>query len=130
MAENKAFPHEVIREGDEVILNINCEKFSRLPSLENDPLTMANTVDILTESPNVTKIVFAQKRSYEYDYNQTMLLVEIAKVYSSIIKDKDAYGYAALASQPECSRFAAAWYATLRHLSAYLLKSQPLQRFF
>src|SRR3989344_503609 len=126
MAENKAFPHEVIREGDEVILNINCEKFSRLPSLENDPLTMANTVDILTESPNVTKIVFAQKRSYEYDYNQTMLLVEIAKVYSSIIKDKDAYGYAALASQPECSRFAAAWYATLRHLSADLLKSDPI----
>src|SRR3989338_3691292 len=93
--DKEAFSYDIVREGDESILNINSEHYSRLPSIENDAITMSKTVDILAEAPTVTKIVFQQKRNYEYDYTQTQLLVEIAKLYTSLMKNKELTSYTA-----------------------------------
>ena len=55
----KLCSYDVIREGDEVTLKINCEKCSSLPSLEDNPQCMSMTIIKLVEVGNVTKIVFS-----------------------------------------------------------------------
>ena len=79
MAENQNY--EVIQEGEDIILRINYEDSPQLPSLEDNEIVMGRTIEILIEVGVVTKIIFIQKRDYEYDYQQTQLLSEVAKLY-------------------------------------------------
>ena len=72
----KPFTYDVLREGEETILLIDLEQYNQIPSLEDDPVCMSRTVDILAEAGNVTKIVYTQKRNYEYDYNQVLMVQE------------------------------------------------------
>ena len=86
------FSHEVIREGDDVIISINLEEYPHVPSLEDDSIVMSKTFDLLMEIKDATKIVFIQKRNYEYEFNQTILLREIARLYLQFTKRKDIFG--------------------------------------
>lgn len=125
-AEKKVFSYEILRGGEEITLKIDCDAYTKVPSLEDDPLVMAKTVEILTETGNVTSIIFYQKRNYEYDYGQTVLLQEIARVYRQIMKNKDVYSYNALVSDPKCTKCLAAWYSEIRHIISDILKSDPI----
>ncbi len=80
---------EVIREGEDRILRFNLERYSRLPSLETDPYTMHQTITALRSEKGATKIVFFQKRDYEYDAQQTRLLVEIAELIDYLEAHKE-----------------------------------------
>src|SRR3989338_6817764 len=77
----KPFTYDVLREGEEIILMIDLEQYPEVPSLEDDPVCMSRTIDILSETGSVTKIVYTQKRNYEYDYEQALMIQEIAKSY-------------------------------------------------
>ena len=48
--DNNLFSYEVIREGENIILQINCEDYSRTPSLEDDAVLLAKTIDILSDN--------------------------------------------------------------------------------
>ncbi|MGV8169065.1 MAG: ATPase, T2SS/T4P/T4SS family [Candidatus Nanoarchaeia archaeon] len=85
--------YEVSKEGADNIIRINYIDIPRVPSLEEDPLCMAKTCELLMSNPSVTKIVFAQKHDYEYDYDQIRLLIEIAKIYKQLIKQKELFSY-------------------------------------
>ena len=122
----KPFSYDVVREGEETILLIDLEQYPHSPSLEDDPVCMSRTVDILAEAGIVTKIVYSQKRNYEYDYNQTLMVQEIAKLYLQLTKRRDLFGYANLLADPKCTRWAAQWYANLRNITADLLKRDPI----
>ena len=65
--------YDLIREGEETILRIDAETLTTVPSLEDSPSIMSQTVDILIEVGAVSKIVFAQKRDYEYDSFKRLL---------------------------------------------------------
>jgi type IV secretory pathway ATPase VirB11/archaellum biosynthesis ATPase len=123
--KKEAFSYDVVREGEEVILKIDCEDYFRLPSIEDDPVTMAKVFDMLNEVKNVTKIVFSQKRNYEYDYSQVVLLQEVASLYNQLIKRKDIISYAAFVSDPSCTKCIPGWYAEVRHIVSDLLRSDP-----
>ena len=82
----KPFTYDIVREGEETILLIDLEQYPHIPSLEDDPVCMSRTIDILSEVGTVTKIVYAQKRNYENDFNQTMIIQEIARLYSQFSK--------------------------------------------
>jgi len=122
----KPFTYDILREGEEIILMIDLEQYPLIPSLEDDPVCMSRTVDILIEAGIVTKIVYAQKRNYEYDYNQTLLIQEIAKLYSQLTKRRDLFGYGNLLADPKCTRWAAHWYANIQNITADLLKRDPI----
>jgi len=115
--------YEVIRERDEVILQINYNAYPRTPSIEDDPICMARLMDKLVEAGNVTKIVFNQKRDYEYDYGQTQLLVEVAKLYNRLMKEKTDFG---LVADPRYGKYFYQRYDELQHVVFNLLKSDPL----
>ena len=38
------FSYETFREGEDVVLMINCEEYPRAPSIEDDPMTMSKTM--------------------------------------------------------------------------------------
>ena len=122
----KPFTYDIIREGEEIILMIDLEQYPHIPSLEDDPVCMSRTVDILVEAGTVTKIVYLQKRNYEYDYSQTFMVQEIAKLYSQLTKRRDVFGYGNLLADPKCTRWAAHWYANIQNITADLLKRDPI----
>ncbi|PIN78161.1 hypothetical protein COS79_03680 [Candidatus Woesearchaeota archaeon CG06_land_8_20_14_3_00_33_13] len=122
----KVCSYEIIRGGEGVTLKINCERCSSLPSLEDNPQCMSRTITKLVEVGNVTKIIFSQKRDYEYDFDQTQILVEIAKLYKKLAKNKSLFDYYGLGSDSGCVKCSNTRYAQIQNIVFNLLKSDPL----
>ncbi len=125
-ASDKPFSFEVLREGDDVILSVNLEQYPKVPSLEDDAVVMSKVCDMILEVKDASKIVFLQKRNYEYDYAQTTYLREIAMVYEQLTKRRDSFNYGALLADMKCSRWANTWYATIQNIISNLLRSDPI----
>lgn len=121
---NEAIKYELVREGEETTLKVDCESLPFVPVLEDSAILMAKTIELLIEAGTVTKIVFVQKRDYEYDFYQTRLLQEIAVLYNKLIKKKEIFSYFSMA--PECQKFYAPKFANLRLTIFRLLKEDPL----
>jgi len=49
---------------------------------------MERTVDSLIENPNVSRIVFVQQKNYNYDFEETSFLLEIAQLYVYLVKQE------------------------------------------
>ncbi len=117
--------YEVIREGGDNILKINYEDEPKVPSIEDDPATMARVIDLLIENPDTTKVVFTQKREYEYDYSQTQLLNEIADLYKKLVRNKELFQYSEIASvgnQQQADKI----YSEIQQIVFQKLKSDPV----
>ncbi len=125
MDEKEGYKAEVIHEGEDTILRIDFEKATIFPSLEDSQSCMSITVENLIQNPGVTKILFYQKRDYEYSYEQTQLLTEIANVYNKLIKQKGLLSYNALGASTYI-RELSAFYDELRNLVYNYLKSDPI----
>jgi archaeal flagellar protein FlaI len=125
MAENKQLcGYTIERAGEDVTLKTNCEGCTLAPSLEDNPHCMARTIEKLVQVKNVTKLVFFQKRDYEYDFSQTMMLMDIANFYASIVR-QGLLRYNPLAKSG-ADREAGERYAELQNIVLYLLKTDPL----
>ncbi|MFH0867806.1 MAG: type II/IV secretion system ATPase subunit [Candidatus Woesearchaeota archaeon] len=122
----KPFSYEIIREGDDVIVSVNLEDYPHIPSLEDDPIVMTKACDMLIEVKDATKIIFIQKRNYEYDYTQTELLREIASLYRKLVKRKDLFSYTALLSDVSCTKWINNWYSAAQNIISNLLRSDPI----
>ncbi len=120
------FSYDIIREGEDVILQIDCETYTKVPSLEDDPLVMSKTIDILNQVSAITKIVYFQRRNIEYDYPQTILLKEIADLYKKLLKQKQILSYNAFVYDRTCTKCVDTWYAEIRNIASNLLRSDPL----
>ena len=94
--KTKPGEHEIVREGQEEILHINYDSYPRIPSIEDDAIVMASVIEKLSQSPAVSRIIFHQKKKYEYSYQQTMLLLEISQIYSYFMRQKKILAQAAL----------------------------------
>ncbi|MBR9676286.1 type II/IV secretion system ATPase subunit [Candidatus Woesearchaeota archaeon] len=116
---------EIDNETEDTILRGNCENCNRLPTIEENPLCMSRTIEKLAQNPKVTKIVFTQKRDYEYDFDQTRILIEIALLYNKYVRDKESFSYANLSFLPS-SRLTDQWYNEINHLLFDNLKKDPL----
>jgi archaeal flagellar protein FlaI len=118
------FSYDLIREGEDVILKVNCEDYIKTPSLEDDPVLMSKTVDLLAEAGTVTKIIFQQKREYEYESEVALMLVEISKLYNQFVKQKiiSYYGISNKMDNIESAKR----YSELQYIIFQLLKSDPL----
>ena len=91
MENTNSQEYEVIREGAEVILSINADNANYVPSIEDSSTCMSDTIEKLSKIKGVTRIVFFQKREFEYDYNQTLMLVEVAELYKKLMKERQNY---------------------------------------
>ncbi len=120
--------HEVIREGTEEVIHLNYEEYPRVPSIEEDSIVMSSVIEKLSQSPGVSRIVFHQRKKYEYNFNQTQILVEIAQIYNHFIKQKNILTQAALevfGPLPD----AASKIKSLQYIILNLLKTDPIGAF-
>jgi archaeal flagellar protein FlaI len=117
--------YDIDLEGEDRILKVNCVECTRVPSIEDDPICMARTIEKLAESGHVTKITFSQKRDYEYEYDQTQLLLEIAKLYNKLLKEKEIFSYNKLKFQ-NCDKCINEWYNDLQSILFDVLKKDPI----
>ena len=120
------YGYEIIREGEDTVMRINYEQAPIVPSLEDNSTCMAKTVTNLVESRNATKIVFTQKRDYEYDYNQVILLLDIAALYTKLVRERDIFGIQALEINAASKLFSNRWYTEIQNILFSMLKSDPI----
>ena len=116
--------YDVLREGEEVTIRINAEGTSWPPSVEDSASCMAQTITNLAQAGHVTKIIFAEKRDYEYDYGQTIILSEIAHIYNKLTRDK-LLSFDNFAG-PGCEKCATIRFSDISTTIFSLLKSDPI----
>lgn len=119
---------EVIREGAETYLRFNYEGVVTIPSIEDDPIVMSETVDKLVEVMGVSKIIFYQKRDYEYEFDQVQLLNEIALLFGKLSRQKEIFSYEALKFDG-FTKDIEKRYADIQRIIFKLLKSDPVSAY-
>ena len=124
--QKKESSHEIIKEGQDTLLKINAVSWSYVPNLENNPLVMARTIDLLVENPNVTRIIFVQRRNYIYNYEQTQMLIEIANSYNYLFKQKNLLTLGFTNHGLIFERLYEGWRITLQNLVLNLIKQDPI----
>ena len=62
MPDPKPYSYDLIKEGEETMLRIDCSDLSYIPSLEDSAIVMAKTIDIMMEVGAITKIVVEVKK--------------------------------------------------------------------
>ena len=82
------YSYEVVRESGNQVLYINYLGASFVPNLAENPEIMNRTIDLLIESPDISRIVFVQQRNYNHDSSQIFLLQEIANLYIFLAKQE------------------------------------------
>lgn len=129
MAEDKTcFDYEIVRQGEEKILQVSCEGCIFSPLIEESKMAMAKTVELLTKNSGVTKIILTQKRDFEYDYHQTVLLNEIAHVFKVLIKD-ETLKYSSLVTGTGCTRYLREGFGSLQFIISTQLKGDPVSAY-
>ena len=120
--------YEIIRDGSETTLMIDANNLKYVPSVEDSAVCMSTTIEKLAKVKNVTRLVFNQKREFEYPYLQTKMLLEIAHLYLKLSRDKATYSLNNLISFGS-DKLAHEWYHDLNEVIFNLLKSDPLGAF-
>lgn len=84
----KTSNYDVRREGGEDILYIDYLGAPYVPSIADSGDVMARTIDALTDNPNVSRVIFVQQKNYNYDLEQTSMLLEVAQLYTYLVKEE------------------------------------------
>ena len=82
------YSYEVQREAGGQVVYVNYLGASFVPNLADNPEVMNRTIDLLIDSPDVSRIVFVQQRNYSYSPNQVFMLQEIANLYVFLTKQE------------------------------------------
>jgi type IV secretory pathway ATPase VirB11/archaellum biosynthesis ATPase len=106
-------------------IRVNCAKCMFGSSLEDFDVCFARTIDKILEVKKVEKIVLVGTREYEYDYEQTKLLVEIAEAYNKLINVYDILEYSKLGAE-RCERCFPKRFAELKFLLTEMLRKDPI----
>lgn len=118
--------YEMAREGAEEVMRLNYESVPYSPSIEDNPYVMMDVIDKLVENPSAGRLTFMQRRHYNYDFEQTQTLIEIANLYSYLVKRKKALSPAAMGTTFENPGTVAERHSTVRYIIFELLRSDPL----
>jgi len=119
------FAYDIIEEGDDKVLKIDCNQCTFAPSIEDSDICMAKVMELLAQVSNVTRVVLVQKKDYEYDFAQTQILNEIAYFYRRLSKEQ-RLNYSTMCVSSGCERYLQTSYATMKRLISELLKSDPI----
>lgn len=118
--------YDLKKEGEEVVLRVDCEDCSFVPSVEDEPRMMAKIMDILGEVGFVTKIVLSQRRKYEYNYAQTTMLQEVAKLYKEILRRRSLIS---ISGDPSCKMITEPRLIRMQDIVYRLFKQDPVGAF-
>src|SRR3989338_1151102 len=123
--ETALYDFEIIREAGEDVMYINYLGATTVPSISGSAVCMARTIDSLVENPKVSRIVFVQQRNYSYDFPQVSLLVEIAQLYTHLLKQERVISVERLAPFA-CKKSLPQRYNSMNYLILTILKQDPI----
>ncbi len=125
MAEKEAkSDYGVVQEGQEEVLRINSIRETSVPSIEGNANVMAKTINMLISAPGVSRIRFYQRKNYEYDQEQTQMLIEVAQLYNYLIRQKKILRLDALGDYG--NRILPNAYSDVNYVVLNLLRTDPL----
>ncbi|MBU0952968.1 MAG: type II/IV secretion system ATPase subunit [Nanoarchaeota archaeon] len=105
-------------------VRINCLGYLYGASLEDFEEAMQRTIDVLLEAKKVESIVLVKEREYEYDYEQTKLLTEIASVIDQVLRER-IIADTSIGEGP-CKKFFPEWNRKLQYIVLELLRKDPI----
>jgi hypothetical protein len=76
------------RKEGETILYINYLGAPMVPSIADSSEVMGRVIDALIDNPEVGRIILVQQRNYNYPYEQISTLLEIAQLYTYLLKQE------------------------------------------
>ena len=118
---------EIVRHGVESILKINFLERKEFPSIEDDGLVMRDVIKKLIQVPTATKIIFIHNKNYEYEFEQVILLKEIAEVYNLLVKQKELFSSSQLVNKDEeCMKLFFNRYTFMQNTIVKDLASDPI----
>jgi len=106
-------------------LRINAMNWAIPPSIEDSGATMAVVIDMLREVGDVNRIIIAEVRENEYDFEQTMMLREISYVYDKILNEDKLLSVKNLV-EPECDVHIPKRLGELQFLILEVLRKDPI----
>ena len=107
------------------ILRMNCLGSVFGFTVEDSDVVMARVIEKLVEEKRVVSVVLAETREYEYDYDQTKMMKEIADAITLSVKEKKLLSVRNIAVG-ECSKYLAQWYGWIRDLVTLQLRGDPI----
>ncbi|MBI2085145.1 MAG: type II/IV secretion system ATPase subunit [Candidatus Aenigmarchaeota archaeon] len=94
-------------------------------SLEDFEAIMAAAIDKIVEVKKVSRIILAETREYEYDWEQTRLLVEIANALDEIVRGRRLLSVTNI-SIPNCDRHTAERSHNVQRIVIDLMRRDPI----
>ena len=114
---------EIVQEGQQDVMIINSRGLSYSPYVEESALAMASIIDKLLQVPSVVRVTFSDVRNYQYDYDQTLMLKEIANIYNHLMKQKKVLQFSV---SGDCMRYFPNHLANIRYVVTNLLRTDPI----
>ncbi len=106
-------------------MRVNCLGCMFGSSFEDFEGCMATTIDKLMKEKGVERVVLAETRESEYDFEQTKMLIEIAEAYNKILNE-DRLIRIENFGPPECENLFPKRLADLQFLILELLRKDPI----
>lgn len=79
---------ELQRKEGETILYINYLGAPIVPSIADSAEVMGRAIDALIDNSEVSRIILVQQRNYNYPFDQVSMLLEIAQLYTYLLKQE------------------------------------------
>ncbi|MBM3232258.1 type II/IV secretion system ATPase subunit [Candidatus Pacearchaeota archaeon] len=79
---------ELQRKEGETILYINYLGAPIIPSIADSAEVMGRVIDALIDNPEVSRVILVQQRNYNYPFEQISILLEIAQLYTYLLKQE------------------------------------------
>ncbi len=121
--------HEIERIGGETILRIDYSSIPRIPSIEEDPFCMGLVIELLAKNLDVSKIIIYQQREYEYDYEQTRILKEIATIYKDLSLNESIISYPNFIVKGVNTNIINHYYNKIKDIATTVLKRDPVSAY-
>ncbi|MBN2202987.1 MAG: type II/IV secretion system ATPase subunit [Candidatus Aenigmarchaeota archaeon] len=107
------------------VLRMNCLGSVFGFTVEDSDVVMARVIEKLIEEKRIVSVVLAETREYEYDYDQTRMLKEIANIITVAVKERKLLSVRNIAVN-QCSKYLAQWYGWIRDLVTSQLRGDPI----
>ena len=110
---------------EDYILKVNCFKCIYGSSIEDFPNCMASVINYLMAVKDAKAIILSREREYEYSYEQTQMLLEIAKLIEKITRDLKLFSPKNLVIE-KCDRCVSSRMDFLQNMILTKLKTDPI----
>ena len=104
---------------------IDARNWAIEPSIENSEACMAVVIDVLQQAKSAERVVLAEARDVEYDFDQTQMLASIARAHDRIL-NKDRLLSLEKLGPKECSKLLPARFKELQFLVLEILRKDPI----